>query len=562
MSIESDKDEITLSNMPQNDEEIQPSQTSDNADPGRNKIFGVFYGIGVNINNVIGSGIVTSPGIIWKMVKSPGIVLLLWVIGGLVSMAGSLTYVELGVIHRISGGETKYLQTAFPNPKLMISYLFSFMYIFAIRPGILSAVLQSAAQYLWYTVNGTRYDVSFQPDKDGWHLPFSPFWYIKIIAVLILLVITLYHMLSNRWANYINQSLAAIKLVTYTIIAFAGICRLLGNWSTSRINWQQSISGNTDLTAYSSSILLIMFSYDGWNSLNYSLDEFRKPEKKLIYSNSISVGIVTLVYLLVNISFISVVPEESINTTDTDETIAATFFRQLFGGSEVMVRIFTALVVLSVVGTAASTVWSGSRVVVAAAASNFFPVYSYELRTWNKHFDTPINALFAQFIWCSLIIFFVGGSFTVTGFMLFSAFSMYSYWIFYFATGVGLLVIRYRNRRKLHRDLHIYGNEENPPRLSADEEKFYKAPLIAIGIFVLSGFFILTFSFVVNDQCPGLDSKQCRIQQLSPILISYGFLLIAVICWYILYVWWESKKAKRIIRIPADEDNDKIEITV
>lgn len=61
--------------------------------------------------------------------------------------------------------------------------------------------------------------------------------------------------------------------------------------------------------------------------------------------------------LLVNISFISVVPEQSINTTDTDETIAATFFRQLFGGSEVMVRIFTALVVLSVVGTAASTVW-------------------------------------------------------------------------------------------------------------------------------------------------------------------------------------------------------------
>jgi amino acid transporter len=130
MSAESDKDEITLSsNMLRNDDEIQPSQNSDNADPERNKLLGVVYGIGVNINNVIGSGIVTTPGIIWKMVKSPGIVLLLWLLGGLVSMAGSLTYVELGVIHRISGGETKYLQTAFPNPKLMISYLFSFMYI-------------------------------------------------------------------------------------------------------------------------------------------------------------------------------------------------------------------------------------------------------------------------------------------------------------------------------------------------------------------------------------------------------------------------------------------------
>ncbi|GBC02265.1 hypothetical protein RclHR1_04530007 [Rhizophagus clarus] len=553
--------EITLSNAPQSDEEIQQSQNSDNPDPGRNKILGVVYGIGVNINNVIGSGIVTTPGIIWKVVKSPGIVLLLWIIGGIVSMAGSLTYVELGVIHRISGGETKYLQTAFPNPKLMISYLFSFMYIFAIRPGILSAVLQSAAQYLWYTINGTRYDILLQPDKDGWHLPFSPFWHIKIIAVIILFVITVYHMLSNRWANYINQSLAAIKLITYAIIALAGIIKLFSNWSESRLNWQQTISGTTDLTAYSSSILLIMFSYDGWNSLNYSLDEFRKPEKKLIYSNSISVGIVTVVYLLVNISFISVVPQNAINTTDTDETIAATFFRQLFGGSEAMVRIFTGLVVLSVIGTAASTVWSGSRVVVAAAGSNFFPVYSYELRTWNKHFDTPINALFAQFIWCSLIIFFVGSSFTVTGFMLFSAFSMYSYWIFYFATGIGLLVIRYKNRRKLNRELQIDGNE-NQPRLSADDEKFFKAPLIAIAIFVISGFFILTFSFVVNDQCSGLSPKQCRLQQLSPLIISYVFLFIAIIFWYVLYCWWEAKKAKRIIRIAAEEDHDKIEITI
>src|SRR3954452_8775855 len=93
------------------------------------KILGVVYGIGMNVNNVLGSGIVTSPGIIWKAVKSPGIVLLLWSVGGLVSMAGSLSYVELGVIHKISGGETKYLQTAFPNPKLMMSYLFSFMFI-------------------------------------------------------------------------------------------------------------------------------------------------------------------------------------------------------------------------------------------------------------------------------------------------------------------------------------------------------------------------------------------------------------------------------------------------
>jgi amino acid transporter len=92
-------------------------------------LLGVVFGIGMNVNNVIGSGIVTTPGIIWNKVKSPGIVLLLWVIGGIVSMSGSLSYVELGAFHKISGGETKYLQTAYPNPKLMMSYLFSFMFV-------------------------------------------------------------------------------------------------------------------------------------------------------------------------------------------------------------------------------------------------------------------------------------------------------------------------------------------------------------------------------------------------------------------------------------------------
>src|SRR3954454_20827550 len=95
----------------------------------KTQILGVFYGVGMNINQIIGSGIVTTPGIIWKKVKSPSIVLVLWVIGGIISLAGSLSYVELGVMHRESGGETKYLQTAFPHRRNMMSFLFSFMFI-------------------------------------------------------------------------------------------------------------------------------------------------------------------------------------------------------------------------------------------------------------------------------------------------------------------------------------------------------------------------------------------------------------------------------------------------
>ncbi|CAG8434457.1 13775_t:CDS:2 [Funneliformis mosseae] len=487
------------------------------------RIINLAYGIGINVNSIIGSAIVTAPGIIWNSVKSPGIVLLLWLIGGLVSMAGSLTYVELGVKHRISGGETKYLQTAYPHPRKCISYLFSFMYIFAIKPGITSAILQSAAQYLWYTISGAHFNI--EQDKNGWNLPFSPFWVIKFIAIAMLFVITAYHM-----------------------IAIVGICRLFLDWETSRLHWQKPLEGNTDFTAYTSSILLIMFSYEGWNSLNYSLNEFRNVERELLYSNSISVVIVTLLYLLVNIAFISVVPKEDIlNNGKADQIIAATFFNKVFGGNETIVRIFTFLIVLSVIGTAASNVWSVSRVIVTTARSNFFPIYSEQLKIWHEYFHTPINALILQFIWNSFIILIVGSSFTISNYELFSSFAMYSYWIFYVATGIGLFVIRHREHRELRDNVHEHDQEINSINSDGNENQLFEVPLFITVIFILSGLYILVFSFVINVKCPesiAPESIECsqylttqRVQQMSPLLISYGTLYIALISWY---YWWRS----------------------
>ncbi|CAB4418940.1 unnamed protein product [Rhizophagus irregularis] len=550
--------------------------------PRNDSLLGVFYGIGMNVNNVIGSGIVTAPGIVWNAVKSPGIVLLLWLIGGIVSMAGSLTYVELGAIHKISGGETKYLQTAYPNPKLLMSYLFSFMFVLVIRPGLICAVIQIGAQYFWYTIKGRRFSDDIDPKLSGWNLQFSPFWFIKLLAIVLLFIITVYHMLSNRWAAMINQSLAIIKLITYSIIALAGLYKLCQNTETSRKNWQTPLSGDTDIATYSSTtILSIMFTYNGWNNLNYSLDEFRNPEKKLILSNSISVAIVTVMYLLVNVAFISVVPQELIiNNNKIDETIAAEFFRQLFGGNQTIARFFTFLVVLSVMGTAAVDVWSGSRVIVAAAKSDFFPKYSRELRNWNERFNTPINALLAQFIWCSILMIFVGGSFSISSFVLFSNFASYSYWIFYLATGIGLLLIRkrsknYKMKRQLEKDDEELNrsndrgtNSSNIKLLSKLEEKFFKVPLPVAGIFILGGVFILIFSFIVNVKCPD-DKPNCgedvlgplRAQKLSPIVLSYGFLFVALLSWYFFYYWWDTKKKQQeeqeaaVMRIAADHDS-------
>ncbi len=78
------------------------------------------------------------------------------------------------------------------------------------------------------------------------------------MTILILFTITAYHIYDNRIANIINQTLAAIKLVTYSIIALVGLIRLFTNWETSRVNWQEPLSGgNPKVTAYSAAILSV-----------------------------------------------------------------------------------------------------------------------------------------------------------------------------------------------------------------------------------------------------------------------------------------------------------------
>jgi hypothetical protein len=124
-------------------------------------------------------------------------------------------------------------------------------------------------------------------------------------------------------------------------------------------------------------------------------------------------------------------------------------------------------------------------------------------------------------------------------------------------------LIRRRNKNnKMKRRLEREDNELNRNNDRVIEEKFFKVPLPVAGIFIMAGFFILTFSFVVNVKCPN-DNPNCseeylnseRAQKLSPMLISYGFLFISLSCWYFFYYWWDTKKKQEasVIRIAADQ---------
>ncbi|CAJ0640393.1 14310_t:CDS:10 [Entrophospora sp. SA101] len=155
-----------------------------------------FAGFAGNVNNMLGAGIFSTPGIVWQKVGSPGATLILWILGGFISMCGSLTYVEFGLITLESGGEVAFFKKAFPKPKRLMSHIFSFVWV---RPTSLAAVLQAFSQYFLFTIlqhpnenekieNFEKYcnDVrGFQKQLHSSDIQSLDFWRIKAIDTLI-----------------------------------------------------------------------------------------------------------------------------------------------------------------------------------------------------------------------------------------------------------------------------------------------------------------------------------------------------------------------------------------
>ncbi|CAG8598640.1 11889_t:CDS:10 [Ambispora leptoticha] len=374
------------------------SQFSD--EERRTKILGVFAGIGNNCNNMVGAGIFSSPGLVLHKVKSPGIALILWLIGGIVALCGSLSYVELGSSLSDGGGETIYLKTAFPRPRALFSYMFSFTMIVAIRPGAISADANVVAQYFVYLITAKGECENSEDLHPKKYLSDYEFWRLRLISFTVIWIITVYHIISNIWANRINQTLITIKMTTLVVISAVGLATIKKSISesdsTNPSNWK-NLFPNVEINArtLTGGLIPILFAYNGWNNLNYTLDEFIDPKKKLLASNTISVGIVTILYLLANVAYTNVPLTQVTGGFDPSEIIAGQFALNVGGLN--LARALSFFVCLSAFGALAAMMWSGSRIIVAAAKANYIPIFSPWLSAWNNKTDTPINALLSQY---------------------------------------------------------------------------------------------------------------------------------------------------------------------
>ncbi|XP_053317040.1 b(0,+)-type amino acid transporter 1-like [Spea bombifrons] len=367
---------------------------------------GLISAVSLIAGTMIGSGIFMSPQWVLFYMGSPGASLVIWAACGVLAMLGALSYAELGTVIKESGGEYIYILR---NVGSLPAFLLAFTSVMVVRPAGIAAVSLSFGEYVV---------AAFYQDCP------SPQVAIKCTAAICILVLGIINCLNVRLATSIMNFFTAAKLLVLLLIIVGGIVLLIkGNTQVLENAFENTVSGfgPVGVAFYQG-----LWSYDGWNNLNYVTEELKNPEVNLPRAVMIAIPLVTCIYLLVNISYFAAMTPRELLSSDA---VAISWGVKVLG---FWTWIISLGVALSTFGSANGTFFSGGRVCYVAAREGHLPDV---LSMAHVKRLTPSPALiFTSFI--SLIMIIPADFSSIVNFFSFTA------WLFYGITISGLLYIK------------------------------------------------------------------------------------------------------------------------
>lgn len=371
-------------------------------------------GLGLVIGLQIGSGIFSTPGLV-AAVGSPGASICVWIAAGLLAWTGASAYAELGSSLPFNGGSHAYLKHIYGD---LPAFLFSWTGIIALKPGSGAIISIICAEY----VN----DILFTALAGGSE---PPRWLTKVVAILCCLSVSVIVATSTKAATRVNDLFTFTKVLTLLAITCIGFVYLgLGKGTdvyTKNPFTASSLNGGT----YALALYSGLWAFDGWDNCSYVANEMVEPARDIPRVVHTAQPIVILAYVLANLSYFAVLPLSDIQRT---HAVALDFGNVIFGETGAM--IFAFAVICSSLGALLSSTFTTARLVAVSGEQQELPAIFGKL---NSRTNTPINAIILQF--CFMVLYIVVGDFErlVT-------FYGVSAWIFFFATVLGSIVLRFR----------------------------------------------------------------------------------------------------------------------
>ncbi|XP_050740404.1 b(0,+)-type amino acid transporter 1-like isoform X7 [Eriocheir sinensis] len=368
---------------------------------------GLLSGVALIVGTMIGSGIFVSPKGLLERTGSVALSLIVWAACGILSLLGALCYVELGCMIPSSGAEHTYFLTAFGH---LPAFLFAWVSIIILKPAMLAIICLSFSKYLV-----EAFASQCEP----------PLMAIQLLGALTIVLITFINSYSVNLATRVQNIFTAAKLLAILIIVVGGVVKLAqGNTTHLAKGFEGSTSSFGDIaTAFYSGL----WAYDGWNNLNYVTEELKKPYTNLPRAIIIGLPLVTVCYLLVNVSYLAVMSTDELLAS---ETVAVTFGNRVLGWAAFLMPL---AVTLSTFGAANGTAFTSGRLCfVAAREGHMVDVLSF---VHTKKLTPSPALLFNASI--ALIMVIPSDIGSLIDFFSFTA------WIFYGGAMTALLVMRY-----------------------------------------------------------------------------------------------------------------------
>ncbi|MCX7973993.1 MAG: amino acid permease [Candidatus Aminicenantes bacterium] len=357
-------------------------------------------GLAIIIGITIGAGIYSTPQIIAGYLSSFNQIIILWIIVGLFVFLGGLIYAELGTRFPHTGGEYVYLYRAF-GP--LVGFLFGWSQLFIIRTSPAAGLALVTADYLSY------------------FFPLSPIVH-KVVATSVILILGLLNIIGLKWASAFQKFTTTFKVLGLFLFVIGGL--ILSQGLASGLNQRlEPLSDLSPITRIIAALMMVFFAHTGFERLGYSAGEMKNPRKTIPLSLALGIGLIVIIYCLVNLIYHLVLGMEGVRGNTIVASAAAVHLAGPIGASFVAI-----LVILSATGSINGTMMTATRVYYAMARDGLFLSW---LNYVHPRFRTPSRAVMAHCLW-ALVILFLRSKFEVIaagmvfGILIFLALSTFS----------------------------------------------------------------------------------------------------------------------------------------
>lgn len=370
------------------------------------RVLSLFDSACIIVGIIIGAGIYETAPTVASCMGSASGVLLIWLAGGVLALAGALCYAELATTYPRAGGDYVYLTRAYGR---MPGFLFGWSQLAIVRPGdiaLLAFVFARYATRLW------------TPDGAQTHLPI---WAGSL--VLVLTVANIIGVKSGKWTQNILTVLKAIGLLVIVGVGLFGA----GNAAAPTPLAAPGAAGTNVKLA----LILVLFTYGGWNEMAYVAAEVKQPRRNIVRALVLGTVAVAALYELTNGAFLRALGYEGMSSSQAVAVDAVTSVV----GKVAAGKMIAVLICISAAGAVNGLIFTGGRMSYALGGEH---AAFGALGSWSQRTGTPVRALTVQGSVSLAIVLFIG-SFIDT--IIYAAPVV---WLFFLGTALSLFILRRR----------------------------------------------------------------------------------------------------------------------